>query len=68
MKLYEFASLRGPNFFIHGINPQDAWEKLVEREKDNGTIWRCHDIYMVAHHLTIGFINLNGVAYREIVQ
>jgi hypothetical protein len=43
--LYEFQSVRGKNFLVEGDNPQQAWRNLVNREKDNGTLWRCSDSY-----------------------
>lgn len=42
-KIYIFASLRGSDFETEGDDPLGAWYSLVDREKDNGTLWRCHD-------------------------
>lgn len=39
-KRYIFASLRGPDFVISGNDPEDAWIRLCEREKDNGSLWK----------------------------
>ena len=73
MNHYTFASCRGPDFEIDGENPQEAWEKLVEREKDNGTIWRASDPYMVQALIKEGWKQLlsiggSGVAYKEITM
>lgn len=45
MAKYKFASLRGSDFVIEGDTPQDAWNKLCEREKDNGSLWKTQDLF-----------------------
>lgn len=40
---YLIASLRGPDFEIQAATPENAWHKLVEREKENGVLWRTSD-------------------------
>lgn len=73
MKTFEFASLRGKNFRIQGETVEQAYANLVEREKDEGTLWRLHDIHMVEHCIAHGWkefkenhINPMPVAYREV--
>ena len=71
MNHYTFASCRGRNFEIAGNTPKEAWEKLVEREKDNGTLWRASDPYMVKELTNKDWKFLRasggfgGVAYKE---
>ena len=43
MAKYKFASLRGSDFVIEGDTPQDAWNNLCEREKNNGSLWKTQD-------------------------
>lgn len=45
MKTYVFASCRGNDFVIQGDAPEEAWKALVQREMDNGNLWRCNDSY-----------------------
>jgi hypothetical protein len=76
MKTYLFASLRGDDFEIQGESPEDAWRNLVEKEKDNGSLWKTSDVmrnkYAVRHE---GFSKLefpnktwvsSWVAYKEL--
>ena len=44
MKTYMFASLRGLDFIIDGFTPEDAWARLCEREKENGSLWKTGDV------------------------
>jgi hypothetical protein len=66
---YEFASLRGDNFIAEGNTPEDAYKNLVEQEKDEGTLWRLSDPYLVEHCIRRGWSRLGqnpGVAYRVV--
>lgn len=47
--LYRFASLRGPDFESIGTSPKDALCNLLNRIKDDGTVWRMHDEYRNMH-------------------
>ena len=40
MKKYKIASLRGSDFIVQAVSPEDAWLKLCEQEKDNGSLWK----------------------------
>ena len=73
MKNYLFASLLGDNFKINGENPWDAWFNLVQREKNNGTLWRVSDEFRNEEAVEKeGFTFLDGEgnagtpAYKEI--
>lgn len=66
-KKYLFASLRGEDFEIEGATPQEAWENLVEREKDSGSLWKAFD--PVRNRFAVemqGFEKLGEVAYKEV--
>lgn len=67
IKKYLFASLRGKDFEIEGATPQEAWENLVEREKDSGSLWKAFD--PVRNGFAVekqGFEKLGEVAYKEV--
>lgn len=68
MKKYLFASLRGDDFEIEGNTPEEAWQNLCEREKDNGSLWKtqdeCRNRCAVEKQ---GFSWLGCVAYKECV-
>lgn len=73
MNTYEFASLRGNNFIIDGYTPNDAWNRLVERERDNGSLWKTSDKYCnQAHVNNFGFSFLDNnpdfPAYKQLNQ
>lgn len=74
-KMYVFASLRDQDFMIEGNDPKDAWLRLVEREKDNGSLWKTSDAYRnKCAVVKQGFSYLypergaNSCAYKEITQ
>ena len=70
MTTYIFASLRGQDFEIEGSSPIDAWNNLCEREKDEGTLWRCFDEYRNKTAVDqfgfsyLGIVESSSVAYR----
>lgn len=72
MKLFLFASLRGNNFKVTGNDVNDAWNKLCEREKDSGNMWKTSDptrnICAVAFEgfTYIDVNNPSAGAYKEI--
>lgn len=43
MYTFKFASCRGADFTVQGDSPKDAYTRLVDREMENGTLWRLHD-------------------------
>lgn len=43
MNRYFIASLRGSDFVAEGNTPEEAWENLCEKEKDNGSLWKTGD-------------------------
>lgn len=45
MAIYHFAANRGDDFVSEEISPINAWNNLVLREQEKGTIWRCLDEY-----------------------
>lgn len=51
---YEFCSLRGNNFRAEGNTPEEAWENLVEQEKNEGSLWRCNDYHCNRHAVQNG--------------
>lgn len=66
LKKYLFASLRGGDFQIEGSSPEDAWSRLCEREKENGSLWKAMDKHR--NKLAVeneGFSWLGDVAYKE---
>ena len=68
MKKFTFASLRGADFSAVADTVEDAWKIICEEEKDNGTLWRASDSYMVEHCIRNGWKRLGsnpGVAYKE---
>jgi hypothetical protein len=69
MNTFIFCSGRGKDFVIQGENAQDAWSNLVEREKDNGTLWRCHDVYCNKYAITkLGFQFMVSGDYNEVIS
>ena len=45
MKTFQFASVRGNDFVSTGKDVNEAWENLVKKEKDNGSLWKTSDAH-----------------------
>lgn len=74
-KLYKFATVRGADFVIEGNDPKDAWLRLIEREKNNGSLWKTGDKFRNEWAVVKqGFSYLypergsSSCAYKEITQ
>lgn len=69
--MYEFASLRGDNFKSEAGTPEEAWLIICEREKDEGTLWRAFDQFLVESCIQKGWKTIFSdgmlVAYREVI-
>lgn len=68
---YLFASSRGPDFESEGNSSQDAYRKLLEKEKYSGTLWRLSDPHRLKFAIKHqGFKLLaeanNQVAFKEL--
>jgi hypothetical protein len=70
MQTYVFASLRSPDFKITASSPEEAYQLLVEQEKENGSLWKLHDQYMVNYCIQNGWksLSISGspIAYKII--
>ena len=69
MKTYLFASLFGVDFKIQGTSPENAWQNLVEREKETGSIWKTSDWTRnktAVEKQGFSFLTPNGPAYKQI--
>ena len=74
-KMYAFASVRGADFVISGNDPEDAWLRLCEREKHNGSLWKTsceHRNATAVDREGFSYLFLNksssSVAYKELVS
>lgn len=71
MNRYKFASVRGADFEAQGETPCDAFENLLQQEKDNGSLWRLHDPLRIKTAIAkegFSMLKCNGysAAYKEI--
>ena len=73
MSLYVFASSYGSDFVVSGDTPIDAYNNLVSREADNGTLWQLGDFYTDKFAVENGgfsYLKINNrgktVAYKKL--
>ena len=45
MKKYIIASVRGKDFIVEAMSPDEAWVTLCAQEMHNGSLWKTSDSF-----------------------